>query len=109
MEQLKHSGLGIAAFITSLASSVLIFILIILAGAIELSTPGGIDENSVGAMVIGLLLFAFLGAALLSLGLGIGALFQRDRKKVFAILGTVFASVTILGTLFVLLLGMAME
>ncbi len=42
-------------------------------------------------------------------GLGIGGLIQRERKKLFAVLGTVFASVTLIGTIFLMLLGMAMS
>jgi len=108
MEELKHSGLGIASFITSILSGILIFLLIAIAAFMESSTPGGIDEESAEAVLIGLFLFAALGIDLLALGLGVGGLIQKDRKKVFAILGTVFASVTIVGTIFIAMLGVAM-
>jgi len=109
MEKQKHSGLGIASFITSVVSGILIFVMIVVAGVMETTTPGGIDENSAGAVMVGLFLFAFLGGSLVALGLGIGALMQKDRKKVFAILGTVFSTVSLLGTIFILMLGLAME
>ncbi len=108
MEQQKHSGLGIASFITSIVSGILIFLVIVIAGVMEASTPGGIDEESAGAVMVGLFLFAFLGAALVALGLGIGGLLQKERKKIFAILGTVFSAVSFVGTIFIIILGLAM-
>lgn len=108
MEEQKHSGLGIASFITSIVSGLILFLLIVIAGVMEASTPGGIDENSAGAVIVGFCLFAFMGAALLALGLGIGGLFQKERKKIFAILGTVFSAVSLVGTIFLMILGIAM-
>lgn len=109
MEQQKHSGLGIASFITSIASGILIFVLIIIAGVIETTTPGGMDENSLTAVIIGLSFFAFLGISLIALGLGIAGLFQKDRKNILAILGTVFAAGTILITILLLVVGLSMS
>lgn len=109
MEKQKHSGLGIASFIVSIVSGILTFLLVVVAGVIEASTPGGIDEESAGAIVLGLLLFAFLGMLLVGLGLGIAGLFQKERKKIFAILGTVFSSVIFLCTILIMLLGLAAE
>ncbi|MGN5518756.1 hypothetical protein VF673_07705 [Halopseudomonas sp. Lyrl_26] len=106
--EVKHSGVGIASFVTSIVAGVLIFLLVIIAGVLEVSTPGGMDEESIAAVLIGLFLFAFLGAELLALGLGIGGLIQKDRKKIFAILGVVFSATALLITLFILFLGLAM-
>ena len=108
MEEQKHSRLGIASFITSIVSGILIFLVIVIAGVMEASTPGGMDEESAGAVMVGLFLFAFLGAALVALGLGIGGLLQKERKKIFAILGTVFSSVSLVVTIFIMILGLAM-
>lgn len=83
------------------------FLLLIIAGVMETSTPGGMDEESAGAVIIGLLLFALVGALLAAIGLGIAGLVQGNRKKIFAILGTVFSTAILLGTLFLLLVGMA--
>ncbi|MCG9740068.1 hypothetical protein L1D32_18060 [Shewanella insulae] len=95
----KHSGLGIAGFVLSILSTLLIFGLLIIAGVLEATTPGGIDETSPEAIIVGLLLFAFIGLTLVALGLGVAGLFQKQRKKIFAILGTIFSSVTVLATL----------
>ena len=107
MEQQKHSRLGIASFITSIVSGILIFLIIVIAGVMEASTPGGIDEKSLGAMMVGLFLFAFMGADLVALGLGIGGLFQKEKKKIYAILGTVFSSVLLVPTIMLIMLGLA--
>lgn len=108
MEEKKHSGLGIASFILSIVSGLLIFLVVVVAGVMEASTPGGIDEESSGAVMLGLFLFAFLGAALVALGLGIGGLLQKERKKIFAILGTVFSAVSVVLTIFIMIIGLAM-
>jgi len=108
MEKKKHSGLGIASFITSIVSGILIFLVIAIAGVMEASTPGGMDEESAGAVMYGFFLFAFLGAALVALGLRIGGLLQKEREKIFAILGTVFSAVSLVVTIFIMILGLAM-
>lgn len=108
MEEQKHSGIGIVSFITSIISGICIFLILVIAGVMEASSPGGMDEESASAVVVGLSLFAFLGMALLALGLGIGGLFQKERKKIFAILGTVFSSISLLSTIFIIIVGLAM-
>jgi hypothetical protein len=101
----KHSGLGISSFIISTAIGVLMFLLFIVAGIMETSTPGGIDEDSTGAMLVGLFLIAFLILDLLAIGLGIAGLIQKDRKKMFSILGVVFSASTVVITTFLMILG----
>lgn len=105
----KHSGLGITSFIFSIVSGILIFILIIIAGMMEASTPGGIDEKSAAAVIVGLFIIAFLFLCLVALGLGIAGLMQKDRKKLFAILGTIFSTVTLVGTISIIIVGMSMD
>lgn len=105
----KHSGLGIASFIISMAVGILMLLLFAVAGVMETSTPGGIDESSVGAMLVGLFLIGFLFLDVIALGLGIAGLTQSHRNRIFAILGMVFASSTMIITLFLMLLGFAME
>lgn len=108
MEERPHSGLGIASFIIALASAVLMFLLIMMAGALEASTPGGINEESAVAVIIGLFLILFMITSVLALGLGLAGLVQRERRKVFPVLGTVFSSFTVLGAVLVVLVGLAM-
>lgn len=104
MEQ-KHSGIGIASFVTSVAASLLLGMMVVIAGAMEIATPGGLDEESAAAMVLGLFIIALLVVEVVALGLGIAGLFQKDRKKLFAILGTTFSAATIIGILFIFVIG----
>ena len=106
MEEQKHSGIGIASFIISIISGVLIFMLVVIATIIEGSTPGGMNEDSIGAIIIGLFVFLFLGMALVALALGIVGILQKGRKKIFAILGTVFSGVSFAVTIFIIILGL---
>jgi hypothetical protein len=98
----KHSGIGVAAFVISIVMAVVAFGLITFAGVIEATTPGGMDEESALAVVTGLV-------DLVALGLGIGGLFQKDRKKIFPILGTIFSTLAIIGIVFVIVIGSMLE
>ena len=108
--ELKHSGLGITSFIISLVMALIAFIIIIIAGVMEASSPGGIDESSAAAAaaVVGLLIIGCLLVQLVALGLGIAGLIQKNRKKIFAVLGTVFSGMTLVGVGFLMLVGMMM-
>ncbi len=105
MEQQKHSGIGIASFILSLVGPACFLLLVILAGVIEASAPGGMDENSTTAGILGILLIAVLIVSIVSFFLGVGGLLQTDRKKLFAVLGLVFSAGNFFLELLLLLLG----
>lgn len=100
----KHSGIGIASFVLSIVGAALLVFTIMAAGAIEMTTPGGIEESSVAAVVIGLAIIGLLATQLVAFGMGIAALFQRERKKLFAILGAgcSFAFIALTGALMVI-------
>jgi len=108
MEDQKHSGFGIASFITSIVSGIFIFLLVVIAAVVEASTPGGMDEESVGTAMVGLFFIALIGADLAALGLGIGGLLQKERKKIFAALGTVFSAVSLVVMILLMIVGLAM-
>jgi len=101
-----HSGLGISAFIISVGAGLLMFLVFVAAGVLETTTPGGMDEESVGALLVGLAMFGLLFLDLVAIGLGIAALFQKQRKKVFAVLGIIFAVSTIVITLALMVIGL---
>lgn len=105
----KHSGLGIASFVVSMICGLAILALIVVAGLVEATTPGGMDAEPVIAMVVGLAFILFMLGALVALILGIVALFQKERKKVFAIIGTVFSALALVGTFALMMIGLAME
>ncbi|MFM7148551.1 MAG: hypothetical protein ACKO23_01795 [Gemmataceae bacterium] len=81
----------------------------VIAGVMEVSTPEGMNEESAGAVMLGLLLVTSLVASFTALGLGIGGLIEKDKKKIFAILGTVFAAIIFMFTIFLIVLGLVME
>ncbi len=104
----KHSGFGIASFIIALAAGALECVLIVIAGILETMTPGGVDEDSPVAMLLGLVVIGGILINLLGIIFGIVGLFQRDRKKPFAVLGVVIGSLVLLGMLLVIVIGLVM-
>ena len=98
-----------ASFIISLVIGLLLVIIIVIAGVIEESTPGGMDEESAPAVIIGFLLINLLIGDLIAFGLGIAGLAQRNSKKIFALLGTIFSSVAILAMATLMIIGFVFE
>ncbi|UCD57071.1 MAG: hypothetical protein JSV16_14850 [Candidatus Hydrogenedentota bacterium] len=105
---LKHSGLGIASFIISLAAGTYEFVLVVVAGVLESITPGGMDEESLVAILLGLFVLGGLAANLAGMALGIAGLVQNDRKKVYPTLGFVFNGAIILGLIALMAIGASM-
>jgi hypothetical protein len=103
--ELPHSGLGIASFALSLFLGLLLFLLVAIAGYLGATTPGGVDEQSPVVILLGLAMIGAMLFDLVALILGLAALFQEDRKKVFAILGVVFSAILLLGCLFLIVIG----
>jgi hypothetical protein len=101
----RHSGLGIASFVISILAGTSIFVGIVVVAVMEATTPGGVDENSAEVIVVGAILIAGVGVDLVALGLGIGGLCQRSRKKLFALLGTVFSCAIAVGTVVLIVVG----
>jgi len=107
--EMPHSGLGVASFIISLVAGVGMLVLVGVATVLSAAQPGGqLDEESLAAIMIGLVLALAALAQLVAIGLGIGGLVQTGRKKVFAVLGTVFAAMSLLGALMLMLIGTAL-
>jgi hypothetical protein len=101
-----HAGLGIASFILSIAAGIMLFVVFVVAGVMEASTQGGIDETSPIAVLIGLFMFALLGLEVIAFGLGIIGLCQRQRRKLFAILGMIFSGMALAVTAGLILVGL---
>jgi hypothetical protein len=104
---LKHSRFGIASFIIALGVGVFEFVLIAIAGVLAMQAGGELDENSPEAMIVGLGVFAGFGMNLISLGLAIAGLCDRNRKKVFAVLGLVINILLFFGVCGLMVIGAA--
>jgi hypothetical protein len=106
----KHSGPGIASFILSLVAFmgyILATVFITVAAANVLESPEELFQEyfmQQGSAIGGILLF-FLAALLnlTALILGIVGLSTKNRKKVFAILGTIFSAIPIFPVIIILL------
>ena len=105
---LRHSGLGIASFIMSLVIALTVFILIVVAGILETTTPGGMDEDSPAAMIVGLFVIGGLIGNLAGMALGITGMVQKNRKRIFSILGLILNGVVFFGILLLIIIGLAM-
>lgn len=77
--------------------------------AVMQSRAGGIDEKSPAAIVVGLSIIGILALDVVAAGLGIAGFFQKDRKRLFAILGTIFSSLTIVCTIILMIVGLMMK
>lgn len=105
---LPHSGLGIASFIISLVAGVGLLVIFGIAGVAE-ARPSGLNEESLMAGVLGLMMMLAALAQVVALGMGIAGLLHAGRSKLFGVLGTVFASTALLGSLLLILVGAVLE
>ena len=104
----KHSGLGVASFVISAVAGLAMFVLLLIASVLQATTPGGIDKRSAGNILLGFSMLALVGVDVIAIGLGIAGILQRERKKLFAILGTIFAFATVACTMFLVVIGLAL-
>ena len=110
MEEMKHSGVGISAFVCGLVALVATLFTLGWAGVEHANSGGaGIDEKSPVAVMIGLALFAEIFLGLIAVALGLGSLFQSNRKKVFGIIGLALALTQVLGTVGIIAFGMSQQ
>lgn len=100
-----HSGMGIAAFITAVCGAVLMLGLVVIAGIIETTTPGGMEETSMSAILVGLGLMLTALMQLVAFGLGVAGALQADRRRVVAVLGLVFSIGSMLGVVLLMVIG----
>lgn len=79
-----------------------------IAGYLETSTPGGIDEEAPEVMLVGFGIIGGIGLAVIGGVVGIVGLFLPDRNKLFPALGLVINGLVAIGTIFLLCMGLAM-
>ncbi|HEV3343713.1 MAG TPA: hypothetical protein VG125_25295 [Pirellulales bacterium] len=85
--RLRHSGIGIACFAIALTTALLEVITASYGIYLGNSTPGGFPEESpLGIFLLATFLVS-LAIDLMGTGLGLAAIFQHDRKRLFALLG----------------------
>jgi len=109
---LRHSGLGIASLVIAIVAIVGGFatlVLCLLARYLQMSTPGGLLPQAPEAIIVGLGLMCSAGGLLVGLILGIVGLVQSGRRKVCAVLGTVFNALILVGLCTLWGIGMAIQ
>jgi len=87
----KHSGPGIASFITSVGVGIFTILLLVIESNINESFTLYTLEWDARQIIILYLRFVLLLVSFVALGLGLWGLLQKNRKKIFAILGTIFS------------------
>ena len=80
MERSGQSRLGVASLLISIANIIVTFIVFLVAGIWGSSAPGGVDENSVVAVILGLFLSGCIGVNMFSIGLGVAGILQAKDK-----------------------------
>jgi hypothetical protein len=103
---LGHSGLGIVSLAIAVVVGAAEIVLLVIAGILESQTPGGIDENSPEAIILGLLLIGGMVVSLVGGVLAAVALVQGMRSKVFPILGLALNAMIILGMIGIIIIGL---
>ena len=96
MEREGYSVLGITSFIFSILGLIFFLLVWITVGA-------SASDELVGSMAIIQFLMNLVGGAT-----GIASLFSNSQKRLFGILGTIISSATLIITLSVMLIGVAM-
>lgn len=87
----KHSGFGIASFILSVIVPILLFITIYSIVLLENLKRGVINEGNEFTTTMRVIAFILFITAFIAAGLGVAGLTQKERKKIFAVIGTFFS------------------
>ena len=109
MERSGQSRMGVASLAISIVNIITTFILFLIAGVLEASTPGGVDENSAAAVILGFCTIGTVGVNLVSIGLGIAAILQKQRIRICAFIGTSIATASFVATAALVGIGMALD
>ncbi len=105
---LRHSGLGIASFVLAMISGMGVVVMIGVATYFAATLGDQFNEQSTAAILVGLGIFAGIGAAAIGAALGLAGLVQPQRNKVFAVLGLVINVMVIFGVCGIMGLGLAL-
>ena len=99
----KHSALGIASFVMSVAIACLMFMVFIAAGILHNTHP---DGPYPGQTAIGFLVITLTFVDLAAIGLGIASLCQKTHKRIFGAFGLAISSLTVAGSLALVVFGL---
>jgi hypothetical protein len=97
--EVRHSRLGVASFTVSVAVGLAFLVLF---GIHVLREPASPEPRQT---LEGLIIIGLWAADVLAVGLGVAGVFQSGVKKAFAILGTVFSALTIVGIICICAIG----
>jgi hypothetical protein len=103
-----QSGFGIASFVVSILGCLSIFASIVLAVILASASPEGVKDNSIEAIILGLVMLGSMALLIIALVLGVVGIMSRNRSKVFAILGTTFSGLALAGALGLIVIGLLM-
>jgi hypothetical protein len=101
-----HSGLGIASFGISTGVGFLMVAAFVAAFFLSTDRVRQGQLNNPGQALVGFAIIFLLAVDVLATALGIAALCQPGRKRLFGLLGLVFSSGTIVGTIGLIILGL---
>ena len=99
----RHSGIGIASFAISLVAALMLLAVFLIAGILHNTYRGA---HYPGQMFVGFATMGLMALDTVAFGLGIAAIIQPKRNKLFGILGLVFSGLTMLGTVGLIFIGM---
>ncbi|MFW5719770.1 MAG: hypothetical protein ACOCXT_01945 [Candidatus Dojkabacteria bacterium] len=104
-EKKRHSGMGIASFVTAIVYGLVLFCVVLSAGIIEASTQGGIEQDSSEALIIFITYICVNFIGIFGIALGVIGLFSQGRKKILAFIGLVLNLITVLAAVSVIVLS----
>ena len=105
----RQSLIGIASFVISLIVGMGEIGAIVIFTLIQANNPGAVKENSPEAVILGLLLLGGVFLAVVGGVLGIVSFFEKDRHRVFGILGLAFNALIVLGFGGLMVLGLIVQ
>ncbi len=101
----KHSRLGIASFVISIAVGCAMLLLFIIGGILSAGRFQH-GQDYPGQVLVGITAILLLAADIVAVGLGVAALLQPATKRIFGILGLTFSSLTVGGSVLLIVIGL---
>jgi len=101
----KHSSMGIASFATSIGVGFLLIVLFGIAGFLHSKMIPG-QAHYPGQVTVGSVFILLIAVDVVAFGLGIASVFESEKKRSFGILGLTFSTLTILGSIGLMAIGL---